>query len=320
MEKTYSNIKPDEWYQNYDYEMWKYIKEEDEAFEYDLPENKHNNTIHFNKKYLTKSKKLLKQMIKNKLWDEIDQDRALKDYTNWIQTLEDILNDGYLITRQVESLLGCMSWELEDFTLKKESDSRLEFEKLEFEKLEFDGSDEKVFDLIKIEVDWRKKGRDIYIFKERKKGRLLEDIAKEFKELKDASAVRQVVKKVDGAFDYYKGLLFHRFCCNYLIKEYPDCKVESLGGKSEPDIIVTDPIRNIKTIYSIKNLKIDRENYRIPIKEIEPELNEAISSLIEYKEQLYLKLIIFDNISNKIIEKDIDFRHPTDIIIKRSEL
>lgn len=305
-----TNVKPDKFYMDLDNEEWKYIKEKDEAFEYDLPENKHHNTVKSNKKYLNKSKKILKQMIDHKLWDKIDYDFAIRDYTNWMQTLEKALNDGYLITQQVKSLLGFIISEQEDLILRKEIKSTF--------KLNFDCSDEKVFNLIRREVKWRNKDRDIIIYKERQKGRLLEDIADDYDDL-SYSAISKIEKKVGGAIKYYKGLLFHKFCYNYLVKEYPDCEVESWGKKTEPDIIVTNTIRNIKTIYSIKNLKIDRKNYRIEIKEYRPELKSALLNLLEYKE-VFLKLIIFDNISNKIIEKDIDFRHPTDIIIKQSEL
>lgn len=250
-------------------------------------------------------------MIKHNLWNKIDYDFAIRDYTNWIQTLEKILNDGYLITQQVKSLYEFIIEEQKDLILRKESKSTFEFEKLNF-----DCSDEKVFNLIKREVKWKKKDRDIIIYKERQKGRLLEDIGKEFK--LDDSSISKIETKVDGAFKYYKGLLFHKFCYNYLVKEYPDCEVESLGTKAVPDIVVTDPTRNIKTIYSIKNLKIDRKNYRIEKKELRPEIKSALLSLLEYKE-VYLTLVLFDNISKKIIEKNIDFRHPTDIIIKQSE-
>jgi len=303
-----TNVKPTEFYMKLDNEEWKYLKEEDEAFEYDFPENKHNNTIKSNKEYLIKSKKILKQIIDYELWDEIDRDRAIEDYTNWIRILEEALNDGYLITIQVKFLLKCVNDELEELILRKESKSRFEFEKLNFDCL-----DEKVFSLIRREVKWKKKDRDFTIYKERKKGRLLEDIGKEYG--LDDSSISKIEKKVDGAFKYYKGKLFEKFYYNVLVKRYPDCEVEWYGKKSEPDIIVTDPTRNIKTIYSLKNLKINRENYRLKKDELKPELKAALLSLLEY-EEAFLKLVVFDNISNKIIEKDIDFKKPSDIILK----
>ncbi len=191
-------------------------------------------------------------------------------------------------------------------------DFEYKFEKSEIKnKFRFVCSEKEVFDLIRKEVKWRDKERDIEIYKERQKGRLLEDIAEDYKTLQ-LKAIGNICTKVKGAINRYKGKLFEKRYFQYLESLNIFDKVIWGGSTGEPDIFA---FKNNKLyIFSLKNLKIDRKKFVIRKSDLGPEFKKAYDGLLE-NDNVFLKLVVFDNLTDNIIEEDLDFRNPEDVII-----
>ena len=175
----------------------------------------------------------------------------------------------------------------------------------------FNYTEKELFNLMEKEVRWQNKERDIAIYKERQKGTLLDDIAKQYEGLKQP-AISRIIKKVEGAINYYSGKLFENKFSQYLNSLNIFDKVILDGSSGETDIFAYK--NNRLYIFSLKNLKIDGKKYKIKKEDLRPEFKKAYKGLLE-NDNVFLFLIVFDNSNNKIIEKNIDFRNPTDINI-----
>jgi len=175
----------------------------------------------------------------------------------------------------------------------------------------FNYTEKELFNLMEKEVRWQNKERDIAIYKERQKGTLLDDIAKQYEGLKQP-AISRIIKKVEGAINYYSGKLFENKFSQYLNSLNIFDKVILDGSSGETDIFAYK--NNRLYIFSLKNLKIDGKKYKIKKEDLRPEFKKAYKGLLE-NDNVFLFLIVFDNSNNKVIEKNIDFRNPTDINI-----
>ncbi|MBA7492886.1 hypothetical protein ES702_03439 [subsurface metagenome] len=225
----------------------------------------------------------------------------------------------YLVTNQIHYI----KWVCEDL-IKYERQYKEEIidnfeekigsiEKIEYfkENFSFEYSEREVLDLILKEVNWRDIERDIEIYMERQKGRLLEDIAGDYKTLK-LKAIGNICTKVKKAINHYKGKLFERRYFQHLKSLNKFDKVVWDGSSGKPDIFAFKD--NEIHIFSLKNLKIDRKRFVIKKQDLEPEFKRAYNGLLE-NDDIFLKLVVFDNMTNKVIERDLDFRNPEDVII-----
>lgn len=176
----------------------------------------------------------------------------------------------------------------------------------------FEISEERLFSVIKKEVKWYNKERDIEIFKERKKGRLLEDLAEEYHI--NESTVSIIAKKVQGAVNYYKGKIFEKEYHKYLknLNKYDKVILEGASGKA--DIYAYDEENDTFHIFSLKYYEIKKRPYHIKVKEFKSELKLAYDNQFDYKD-VKVYLIVFDLLSNTKEEKELDFRNPKEIVL-----
>jgi hypothetical protein len=132
--------------------------------------------------------------------------------------------------------------------------------------------------------------------------------------LKDESSISKVIKKVKGAINKYKGHLFESEFYKYL-KDFNDFDKVVWGGASgESDIIAHNLDNNHLFIFSLKNYNINRKNYWIKKEDLNPEIKYARSNHFDY-EKIIVKLVVFNNKSEKMIIKDIDYANPKNIKI-----
>lgn len=172
----------------------------------------------------------------------------------------------------------------------------------------FNYSENEIIDIVKKEVNWRKKERDIEIYKQRQRALLLDEIASQYRNL-NASAISKITIKVKGAINYYKGKLFEKEYYKYLVNLKKYDKV-ILGGESgKPDIIAFDLKNNILHVFSLKNLKIDYFNYRIKKELLKQEIIYSMEKFFEFTEVM-LHVVVLNNWNNHIQHFNYDYRHP----------
>ena len=243
-----------------------------------------------------------------------------------IEQCHDALENGYLITNQLNEIIysieshfiGDDGKRIEDIgiimTDGPEYEDIYDIKKIKkaFKRdFNFEYSEREVLDLIRKEANWRDIERDIEIYIEREKGRLLEDIAGDYKTLK-LKAIGNICTKVKGAINQYKGKLFEKRYFEYLKNSKIYDKVIWDGTSGQPDIFAYKD--NELHIFSLKNLKIDKTKYVIKKKNLQPEFKKAYNGLLE-NDNVFLKLVVFDNLTDNIIERNLDFRNPEDVII-----
>jgi len=199
----------------------------DDYYEY-LEEN---NTLEKNKVNLKEYKKKLIKFEKDKYLTGRGK-KKIKCHYKMIELCEEALENEYLITQQL--------WDIYDFLEEMECSEEYRQENTFI----FNFSEDEIIDIVKKEVNWRKKERDVEIYKKRIKNLLLNEIARQYENL-DYSSISKIVKKVEGAINYYKGKLFEKEYYKYLVNLKKYDKV-ILGGESgKPDIIAYDLKNNI---------------------------------------------------------------------------
>ena len=275
------------------------------------------NNISGNKLLISRCKEVLS------FFNEFDINNDIKFC---IEQCHNVLENGYLITKQLNEIISCIETifigddgkRIEDIGIIMTDEPGYEdiydIKKIKraFKKdFNFEYSEREVLDLIRKEANWRDIERDIEIYIEREKGRLLEDIAGDYKKLK-LKAISNICTKVKGAIIRYKGKLFEKRYSQYLKELNIYDKVVWDGTSGRPDILAFKD--NELHIFSLKNLQIDRKKYVIKKKDLEPEFKRAYNGLLE-SDDVFLKLVVFDNLTDKIIERDLDFRNPEDVII-----
>lgn len=178
----------------------------------------------------------------------------------------------------------------------------------------FDYTEEKVLELVRKEVSWRKANikRNINIYKRRQENKLLEVIGKEFN--LDVSSISEIVKKVKGAVLYYKGKLFEKQYSKYLEKSKRFDKIELLGASGQPDIVAHKLEENAIYVFSLKNLSIKKHPYYISNDLLKVEYKYAYENSFIYK-KVSLFLVVFNNLDNSVVEIELDFHSPTPIIL-----
>ena len=334
-----------------DIERINFLKERDENVneisKYDRPLRKiliqEHNTIEKNKEYLEKCKEDLKELLQlTKEYYDLEPNiknlnsYAIGDYNRCllltkykIEECEKVLKKGYLITNQLEDI----SYDIEnyafdlyqsdsvDYALKiydirqdivRDNETNDDISYLD--SFSFKCNEDEVINIIKQEKNWREMDRDINIYKERQKGRLLKDIAGDYSNL-NVPAISRIAKKVESAIGYYKGKLFESEFFKHLKKTGEFDKVEWQGASGEPDIVAHD-LKNCEfNIYSLKMRKIDRSPFYISIREMKPELKLALESILEGYNRINLWLIVYDSEFNETRKFRVNFRNPRNIDI-----
>ena len=117
------------------------------------------------------------------------------------ETSYSFIKNGIFITNKLEQLQSDIDecWYCFDHKkrLKRTSDKI------------FDGffcSEEEIFELIRKNEKWHDIERDLAIFKEKQKGKYLQELGENYGI--DFTTVSVIVKKVQGAINYWKGKLF----------------------------------------------------------------------------------------------------------------
>ena len=172
-------------------------------------------------------------------------------------------------------------------------------------------TDDQIYDLIRKNAKWRNIERDITIFRERQKGKYLQELADKFG-IK-FNAISMVLIKVQGAVNRWKGKLFEDFIEKRLKQSGLFERVVKEAGKGECDISVYLKDGKKIIIYSLKNIKIDRKPYWLTVEELRPEIKRAKLQAKDY--EVVLRLLVFDNYNNQIRQFKIDCDHPVNINI-----
>lgn len=222
---------------------------------------------------------------------------------------EHAIKNGYLITNQLDNFnydIGecryCFLKEKEELHPKSVSDIHFK---------DFSYTDEQVFNLIRKNVKWHDIERDLAIFQERQKGKYLKEIAETLR-IK-ITAVSMVIKKVQGAINYWKGKLFEDFVLKRLKESKLFEKVIMEAGKGESDVRAYT--KDKLYIYSLKNIQIDYEPYWLTKEELRPELEDALLSKLDY--ETHLILLVFNNYNNQVKQFVIDYNNPKNIDISK---
>ena len=224
---------------------------------------------------------------------------------------EKILNQGYLVTGHLERLLD----QVEEYEYDVEYEARKKHPMLisNLAFTDFNIIQDKILVLIRKNERWHDLERDLTIYEERQKGKYLQELADNFG-IK-YNSVSMVVKKVRGAFNFYKGKLFEAFIEKRLKESGLFKKVIKEAGKGEADILAYTKDDKELYIYSLKNLKINRKPYWLTKEELRPEIERALLQTIDYK--VHLILLVFDNHNNKVKQFEIDYHNPKNIDISK---
>jgi hypothetical protein len=221
------------------------------------------------------------------------------------------LKDGFLITGQLVSLNSYSN----DFYCTLSSYEKKRYFQTLFDVLfkGFTYTDDQIFDLIRKNENWRNIERDIAIFREKQKGKYLQELAD--KHGVDYTNISKIVKKVRSAVNYYKGKLFEDFIKKKLKQSGLFEKAIKEAGKGEADILAYFKDGKRLNIYSLKNIKIDRKPYWLVIEELRPELTRAKLQAHDYKVQLIL--LVFDSHTKQIKQFKIDYKNTVNIDISK---
>jgi hypothetical protein len=127
-----------------------------------------------------------------------------------------------------------------------------------------------------------------------------------------------IVKKVQGKINEVKGDKFEKFVYNRLKQSELFDKVILGGEVGQSDILAYQNDEKL-FIYSLKNLKIDRDPYWLIVNpkneegenELKPEIKFAKLSHFDYN--IHLILLVYDNYNDRIIQKEIDYKDPQNI-------
>jgi len=271
----------------------------------------------FNYNTLEKNAKFLEALIaqQNNLKKEwVFPPKNRKDVFKFLEKqftlFEQAIKKGYLISNQLDQLniyLGDCH-----YCLLKEKKRKHPKNILDIYFKDFSYTDEHIFDLIRKNVKWHDIERDLAIFQERQKGKYLKEIAETLR-IK-LRAVSMVIKKVQGAINYWKGKLFEVFVLKRLKESKLFEKVIMDSGKGESDIRAYTMDDKLY-IYSLKNIQIAYEPYWLTKEELRPELEDALLSKLDY--ETHLILLVFDNYNNQVKQFVIDYNNTKNIDISK---
>ena len=273
------------------------------------------NTLEKNAKFLeflvAKHNNLKKKRGCKQMFSLTSCNGVYKGLENLFKLCQQAIREGYLITHQLDELHYEIGECYYDFLNEKEQKhSQTPFDIIF---INFSCTDDQIFNLIKKNAKWHDVKRDLSIYHEKKRGKYLQEIGENFGI--DFTTVSVIVKKVQGAINYWKGKLFEDFVEKRLKEANLFEKVIKRAGKGECDILAYTKEHNLY-IYSLKNLKIDRKPYWLITKEeLRPELEDALLSNLDYETRLIL--LIYDNYNNQVKQFIIDYNNPENIDISK---
>lgn len=273
------------------------------------------NTLEKNVKFLgflvAKHNNLKKKRGCKQMFSLTSCNGVYKGLENLFKLCQQAIREGYLITHQLDELHYEIGECYYDFLNEKEQ--RQPQTPFDIIFTNFFYSDEQIFNLIRKNAKWHDIKRDLAIYQEKKKGKYLKEIGENFGI--DFTTVSVIVKKVQGAINYWKGKLFEDFIEKRLRESGLFKKVIKEAGKGEADILAYAKDGKTLYIYSVKNIKIDRKPYFLTTEELRPELKRALLQTLDYK--IYLVLLVFDNHNDKAKQFEIDYNNPTNIDISK---
>jgi hypothetical protein len=252
---------------------------------------------------------------KNVLWGLTGElDKVFETFREYILNREEERQNLIEETIQEEQKLALQERQEIKKSTQSQKDSipdELDIKTLGLDK--FSCTEKKIFKLIRQNVGWRQKERDIEIYHAVKRGRTTVELAEEqvFGPLKQNS-ISTIYNKVLGAIWKYKGQLHENFVAQKLRESRLFKKVVKDAGVGESDILAYTKDDKLY-ILSLKNLKIkdpDEEYYYIDVKEeVRPELKEAL--LLEQDQETHLYLLVYDSYHNKCFPAiEINFHNP----------
>ena len=179
---------------------------------------------------------------------------------------------------------------------------------------------EDLYSIIIKETKWRKPKRDFDIYERRIKGDFLQDIAKSYKELSNEQAVCRIAVKVEGAVNYYKGKMFERVCKRFIrenLSKYGKPFADT-GKSGETDILLSNETTNTLYVISIKTNETEDVSKIYYPEDLRPEIRDAFefSTFSKDWKKVYLILIVYNTKLDKLILKEVDYRHPKNILIQ----
>lgn len=177
----------------------------------------------------------------------------------------------------------------------------------------FSYTDDQIFNLIRRNVKWRNIGRDITIFREIQKGKYQQELADKYGI--NHTTISGIKTRVQGAFNYWEGILLEIFVFTKLNQSGLFGKVVKEAGKGEADILTYSKDDKKLTIYSVKNIKINRKPYWLVVDELKPELARAKLQQKDYSVNLIL--LIYNNLTKQIKQYNIDYNNPVNIDISK---
>ena len=202
--------------------------------------------------------------------------------------------------------------EIQEEIIEQTSDSNLIIDDGLFSN-DFSYTDDQIFNLIRKNVKWRNIERDITIFREGQEGKKQQEIGEVHRI--NHTTISGIITKVQGAVNYWKGILLEVFVKKKLNQSGLFGKVVKEAGKGEADILAYSKDDKKLTIYSLKNIKINREPYWLVVDELRPELARA--KLQEKDYEVKLILLIYNNLTKQIKQYQIDYNNPVNIDISR---
>ncbi len=226
-----------------------------------------------------------------------------------LELCEKILNQGYIVTGHLEELLHRIEEYEYDIEYKERKEHPKTISNLAF--TDFNITIDQISVLIRKNKKWHDIDRDLTIYQEREKGKYLQEIADNFGV--KFNSISMVVKKVQGAINYYQGKEFERFVLKRLNESNLFKDVVKEAGKGEPDILAYSKDNKELYVYSLKNIKIDRKPYWLTKEKLRPEIERALLQTLDYK--VYLILLVFDNYNNQVKQFEIDYNNPKNIDI-----
>jgi len=209
-----------------------------------------------------------------------------------------MINKGYLMTFQLLELREIVR------DLKKR-------DKKQEEKFSFKYTEDDILKIVKREANFKKFDRDVEIYHKRNEKIFLEDLSKEYNLSLGSISIRY--NKILGKINYYKGKLFEKEYFKFLERKKIYDKVDLNGKSGEPDILAykDDEIH----IFSLKCLQAEKRPYYFSKEELEPEYETAYNFSFKYK-KIYLYIVVFNIFNNDLIEMELDFKNPINIVIK----
>jgi len=219
-----------------------------------------------------------------------------------------MLEQGQSITDELEEI----RMETEDYWYNDECDKSIVEVLKQFK---FDNYQEELSNYIKQNVNWLHKDRDFEIYKEIKDGTLYSEIAERLGY--SISNISKINKKVQSSINNLKGRFFEIEYEKYLrdLNKFNNSEIERNGKPGQPDIYIISKNKELY-VFSLKNLELNKKSFAIVKEQLKPELEFAYQkSTFESFNMVYLFLIVFDSLTERIYIREVDYKNPSNINI-----